>query len=207
MIVAGIDPSLTNCGIAILQHGTPRMGTSVGHAGKDGASYDNRSDRIVSQARAILAAIETTLAAGRPDQRVKFYLDQHLDLAVIEGPAYGQNLPSNHDRAGLWWGLYSALRAKKIPTAVVNPATRAKWATGSGRAEKRDVLAAVRAWWPDHTIRNHDIADALVLAAIGAHHLGDPMPFPVKDRHTLSLEAINWPSISCAKPEQGQVNT
>lgn len=190
MIVAGIDPSLTSCGIAILDQGHPVALDAVGHGGKDGASYDHRSRRIVSQCRCIISIIN----------------GHTPDLAVIEGPAYGQNLPSNHDRAGLWWGLYSALRAKKIPTAVVNPATRAKWATGSGRAEKRDVLAAVRAWWPDHTIRNHDIADALVLAAIGAHHAGDPMPFPVKDRHTLSLESINWPSISCAKPEQGQVN-
>lgn len=116
-----------------------------------------------------------------------------IDLAVIEGPAYGANLPSNHDRAGLWWGLYSALRARKIPTAVVAPGTRAKWATGHGRATKTDVLAAVRTWWPHQAIRNHDIADAAVLATLGAYHLGEPMPFPVKDRHTLALEAIAWP--------------
>lgn len=180
MIVVGIDPSLTNCGIAILHNGQPAYLDTIGHPGHDGANYDNRSDRIVSQCRAIITA--TTRAVG-----------DRIDLAVIEGPAYGANLPSNHDRAGLWWGLYSALRARKIPTAVVAPGTRAKWATGHGRASKTDVLTAVRTWWPNQAIRNHDIADAAVLAALGAFHLGEPMPFPVKDRHTLALEAIAWP--------------
>lgn len=180
VVVAGIDPSLTNCGIAILHNGQPAYLDTIGHPGHDGANYDHRSDRIVSQARAIIATAITTQPI-RPH------------LAVIEGPAYGANLPSNHDRAGLWWGLYSALRAKQIPTAVVAPGTRAKWATGHGRATKTDVLTAVRTWWPGTIIRNHDIADALVLATIGAHHHGDPMPFPVKPRHTLALEAIAWP--------------
>lgn len=186
MIVAGIDPSLTSCGIAILDNGQPVALDAVGHGGKNGASYDHRSRRIVSQCRTVIAAITECNIGGRNSP-------PNVDLAVIEGPAYGQNLPSNHDRAGLWWGLYSALRAKKIPTAVVAPKTRAKWATGNGNSDKRDVLTTVRTWWPDHTIRNHDIADALVLATIGAHHHGDPMPFPVKPRHTLALEAIAWP--------------
>ena len=182
MIVAGIDPSLTNCGIAILTNGQPTYLDSIGHPGHDGASYDNRSDRIVSQARTVINAII------RPKRE-----NIAIDLAVIEGPAYGQNLPSNHDRAGLWWGLYSALRSRRIPTAVIAPTTRAKWATGHGRATKTDVLTTVRTWWPNHHIRNHDIADALVLATIGAHHHGDPMPFTPRPRHTLSTDTITWP--------------
>lgn len=192
-VVVGIDPSLTSCGIAILTNGQPTRLDAVGHTGKDGASYDHRSRRIVSQCHAIMAAII------QPER-------ENIALAVIEGPAYGHNLPSNHDRAGLWWGLYSALRAKKIPTAVVAPGTRAKWATGHGRAGKSDVLATVRSWWPDTTIRNHDIADAAVLAALGAFHVGDPMPFQPKPRHQIGADVINWPSIPCAKPEHGQVN-
>lgn len=187
MIVAGIDPSLTNCGIAILKAGQPVYLDTIGHKGRDGANYNNRSDRIVSQARAIIRTITDITGDGEGGHT--------LHLAVIEGPAYGANLPSNHDRAGLWWGLYSALRARKIPTAVVAPGTRAKWATGHGRATKTDVLAAVRTWWPNQAIRNHDIADAAVLATLGAYHLGDPMPFPTKDRHQLSADIIDWPEV------------
>ncbi|PQM51814.1 hypothetical protein C5U48_12875 [Mycolicibacter virginiensis] len=177
MIVAGIDPSLTSTGVAILEHGNPAYLHAVGHGGRDGASYDHRSRRIVSQCRTITGILATWT----------------LDLAVIEGPAYAHANAYTHDGAGLWWGLYSALRARKIPTAVIAPKTRARWATGNGNADKKAVLAAVRTWWPNTTIRNHDIADALALATIGAHHHGDPMPFPTKPRHTLALEAIAWP--------------
>jgi Holliday junction resolvasome RuvABC endonuclease subunit len=188
MIVAGIDPSLTSCGIALLRNGQPQLLTTIGHPGHNSAHYNHRSDRIVSQCRAVIDAITDVT-----NPRNGFTQKTHIDLAVIEGPAYGTNLPSNHDRAGLWWGLYSALRAKKIPTAVVAPGTRAKWATGHGQAAKTDVLAAVRAWWPNTTIRNHDIADAACLALIGAFRLGDKIPFEPKPRHHLSLDAISWP--------------
>lgn len=190
VVVAGIDPSLTSCGIAILVAGQPVYLDAIGHPGRDGASYDHRSRRIVSQCRAIITAITECNIGGRNSTP-----NVAIDLAVIEGPAYGHNLPSNHDRAGLWWGIYSALRAKHIPTAVVAPGTRAKWATGHGRAGKSDVLAAVRAWWPNHSIRNHDVADALVLAALGAYHLNEPMPFTPKDRHQLGADIIDWPEV------------
>ena len=58
---------------------------------------------------------------------------------------------------------------------VVPPKTRAKYATGNGGADKRAVLAAVRAAYPQFTIRNDNEADAVVLAAIGARSLGHPI--------------------------------
>ncbi|MCV7100062.1 hypothetical protein [Mycobacterium palustre] len=124
-------------------------------------------------------------------------------------PAYAHANAYTHDCAGLWWGLYSGLRARKIPIAVITPGTRSKWATGSGRADKRAVLAAVRATWAPWAklITNDDVADALVLAEIGARHLGGQLHFPARRRHVEALAGISWPSISCAKPENTQVNT
>lgn len=183
MIVAGIDPSLTNTGIAVLCDGQPLSLRSVGHGTPNGKTYGHRSDRIVSQCRAVIDAI--ILAE-----------DAKPALAVIEGPAYGANLPSAHDRAGLFWGLYSTLRARRIPIAVIAPSTRALWATGHGNADKQTILATVRAWWPDTRILNHDIADACVLALAGAFHHGDPMPFDVKERHTTNLAAVQWPELA-----------
>lgn len=61
------------------------------------------------------------------------------------------------------------------------------------KARKARVLAAVREMWPDETIRNDDEADALALATIGAHHLGWPLPFETKERHTTGLQAVEWP--------------
>lgn len=185
MIVVGIDPSLTNTGIVALHTGTPVVLRSIGHQGRDGATYGERSDRIVSLCRAIVTVLtEIADTHGPPG------------LAVIEGPAYGHNLPSAHDRAGLWWGLYSALRAKNTPTAVVAPGTRAKWATGHGRAPKAEVLATVRSWWPNTRIANHDIADAAVLALMGALYAGHPMPFPIKPRHRTALDTVVWPVLA-----------
>lgn len=189
MIIAGIDPSLTNTGIAVLCDGAPARLHSLGHGTPNGKTYGHRSDRIVSQCRAVISWLDDNLQGPLGI----LPLSKRLDLAVIEGPAYGANMPSNHDRAGLFWGLYSTLRARKIPIAVIPPATRAKWATGKGNADKTTVLATVRAWWPTTHIANHDQADAAVLAAIGAFHHGDPMPFEVKERHTANLAAVQWP--------------
>lgn len=178
-VVCGIDPSLTNSGIAILTDGQPSLITSTGIGGHDGADYRTRSRRL----RAVCAKVITTI------------LDHTTpDLVVIEGPAYAAKFGNGFDRAGLWHGLYAALDARHTPIAVCAPQTRAKWATGKGNAQKADVLAAVQSWWPNLAIADHDRADALVLATIGAHHHGDPMPFTTKPRHTTALEAIAWPA-------------
>lgn len=183
VIALGLDPSLTSTGIAVLTDGHPTALRAIGHGTPDGKTYAHRSDRIVSQARAV----------------VRFVEDHAMpDLAVIEGPAYANANAYTHDQSGLWWGLYSSLRARKVPLAVMAPATRCLWATGQGRAQKQTVLSAVRAWWPEITIANHDIADAAVLALAGAFHLGDPMPFEVKERHTANLAAVKWPETRSA---------
>ncbi|MBN7454297.1 crossover junction endodeoxyribonuclease RuvC [Mycobacteroides abscessus] len=178
-IVLGIDPSLRSTGLAVLTDGQPTALHSIGYGGHDGDSYATRSRRVRAVCRAV---IEWALRDGPPD------------LAVIEGPAYGQFLPSTFDRSGLWHGLFGALDAKKVPVAVVPPQTRAKWATGNGRAEKGEVLLNVREWFgPRVKVVNHDIADAAVLALMGAFRLGEAMPFTVKPRHYAGLDAAAWP--------------
>lgn len=219
MIVVGLDPSLTSAGIAILHNGRPALLRSVGHDSRNGSSYAHRSDRIVSQSRAVMAVLvdacagRNTLDAARNPHVTSVGnrfspMSFPIDLAVIEGPAYAHANAYTHDCAGLWWGLYSGLRARKIPIAVIAPTTRAKWATGTGRAGKATVLAAVRTTWAPWVklIANDDIGDALVLAEIGARHLGEELHFPPRRRHVEALAGITWPSISCAKPEHQRVN-
>lgn len=177
MIVAGIDPSLTSAGVAVLDNGRPVHVSHHGLRGHNGASWTSRSRRVRWTCGQIIAALA----------------DLTPDLVMIEGPSYGSQHGSQFDRAGLWHGLYASLDARKVSVGVVAPQTRAKWATGTARAEKRRVLEAVRAWFPNQPITCDDEADALVLACIGAHHLGDPMPFEVKPRHTTGLEKVAWP--------------
>lgn len=188
--IVGIDPSLTSCGIAVLGDESIyapvviRSLLSVGHPGKNTDGWDDRSDRIVSQTR-----------------RVIEYIPRDADLVVIEDlPSHVKLLPSFRDRCVLWGGIYSALRARRTPIAVCNPATREKWATGKvvrdlgTKERKARVLAAVREQWPDRRIANDDIADALILAAMGALKLGWTLPFEIKPRHHGGLAAIAWPT-------------
>lgn len=188
-VVVGIDPSLSSAGIAILVDGRPRFLRSVGSPAIPGVSgyYGERSDRIGRQCRQILAEIDGWTERTGEDRP---------ELAVIEGQAFGANLPSTSERSGLWWRLYASLRGRGVPIAVIAPKTRALWAAGSGDADKAAVKAAVRAWWPHarNHIRNDDIADAAALALAGAFHLGDPMPFPIKPQHHNRLKAAQWPT-------------
>ena len=182
MIVCGLDLSLTNAGIAILADGRPTLLTSVGHGGKNGADYAHRSRRVRSQCQAVLNVLRDNIRnrlAG-------------IDLAVIEGPSYGSVYGDPFDRAGLWHGVFGALDAKKVPIAVVAPSTLKKWVTGKGNADKAAVLATVREWCGPR-VANHDEADSLALAYVGAYTLGDPIPFAPKERHRIGLEQVKWP--------------
>lgn len=181
IIVVGIDPSLTSTGIAVLLDGQPTTLRAIGHNNPNGHDYAHRSDRIVSQTRTVIRLIENTCLP---------------DLAVIEGPAYGANLPSHYDRAGLFWGLYSTLRARRIPAAVVAPKTRALWATGNGNADKPMVLAALRAHFPNIRIGNHDIADAAALATLGTFWLSHgQLCQPEKPRQIAAAQTVKWPNV------------
>ncbi len=172
---------LTRTGIAVLTDGRPTLIRSIGHGGRNGDNYDQRSRRITSQCRAILDII----APHTPH------------LALIEDQLYhGPMLPSALDRAALWWGVYSALR-RRMPIAVINPATLKVWTTGKGNAEKLDMLNTTRLWYRE-AISNHDEADSIALATIGAYHCGDPLPFEPKARHATALEKVQWPEVARA---------
>lgn len=179
MIIGGIDPSLTNTGIAKFDSGNPIALHSIGYGGHDGDSYTDRSKRVRAVCRSVIAYI---------------LRDPGPELVVIEGPAYGQFLPSTFDRSGLWHGLFGALDAKGVAVGVVPPQTRSKWATGNGRADKGEVLQTVREWLPVKVL-NHDIADAAVLGLMGVlkYDHSARMPFSVKERHYNGLEAAAWP--------------
>lgn len=192
MIVAGIDPSLTSTGVCVVRDGQPVVLRSIGYTGNNADCWRTRGRRIVKQVRGVMPLV---VQQGVPD------------LAVIEGPDYGDNMPSTFDRSGLWWGLFCELWARNIPVAVVAPASRAKWATGKGRisdpaltphqrrkAHKRLVLDEVQRWWPNVKVHNDDMADAAAMAMMGALRGGDPMPFLVRGRHMLGLEAVAWPA-------------
>lgn len=120
-----------------------------------------------------------------------------LDLAVIEGPSYGNQgqgrQSGHHERAGLWWAIRTLLHTRGVPTAVVAPATLKRYATGKGNAGKTDVVLAAARRFPWFA-GGDDEADALVLAAMGADRLGTPLTEMPKT-HRAALDAVDWPAV------------
>ena len=178
--IVGIDPSLTSAGVAVLRGGKPVHLSHHGYSGHSGASYQMRSRRVRKQVLDVCAIIRDHTA--------------YPDLVVIEEHPYAvRACGAEFDRSGLWHGIFGQLDYLGWPIAVVHPGTHKRWITGCGAAKKREVVETMRAWYPGQPIANDDEADALGHALIGAFHLGDPMPFPVKDRHHSGLEKVVWP--------------
>lgn len=160
--ILGIDPSLTSTGVCVVNRDrlgntftaeTTRIRTKPGD-GSWKAQYD-RMCQIVGT--------------------LKLELDRLPTLVSMEAPAFSRVQGHQHDRSGLWWMIYDACAEKRIP--VITPTTnqRMQYATGSGNAQKDLVLAAAIKRWPDVEVSGNDVADALILAAIGCRVLGVPI--------------------------------
>lgn len=118
-------------------------------------------------------------------------------LVVVEAPSHGSKFGNPHERAGLWWRVVQYLvRAAEDAGGVVVPVapkTRAKYAAGSGNADKRQVLAAVNERMPFAHVRDHNLADALALAAMGWRSLGRPIDGVATRPMDEAMRAVRWP--------------
>jgi hypothetical protein len=141
-------------------------------------------------------------AAVRGHVRMEWLYDRILEavpadvaLVVVEGPSYGSQgamrQAGHHERAGLWWLLTHSLWKRGVDYAVASPASRAKYATGKGNADKATVVREVTRRFPWFQ-GGEDEADALVLAAMGADWLGCAM-VAVPQTHRKALDAVRWP--------------
>lgn len=166
--IVGIDISLTSTGVA-----TPGGTIHVPTTGRRRDSLLARHQRLTHIARSVLEHIADA------------------DLAVIEGPSHHSVGGSTWDRGGLWWLITDGLLSRDIPTAVVSPNGRAKYATGSGAARKTAVIDAAETRYA-RTFANDDEADAWVLMAMGYHQAGQPLA-EVPPVHALALIAVEWP--------------
>lgn len=191
----GIDPSQTAAGIAAITHGPlswPVLLRDVGETGHRADPWTRRARRIRAQAKRVMNVVDEAAES----------LGLQYVLAVVEGPAYANRLPSQFDRAGVFWGIISALDARNIPIAVIPPTTRAIFATGHGHADKKLVVQETKAIWREagdpglvEAISNDNKADALTLATMGAMHLGWTLPFKgaPRRRHVENIAKCEWP--------------
>jgi Holliday junction resolvasome RuvABC endonuclease subunit len=116
----------------------------------------------------------------------------HLRVG-IEGPSYGSKGASVHQVAGLWWAITQRLYQLELPYYVITPSQRMKYATGKGQADKDIVLAAVINRYRDLVeVTGNDIADSLIIAAMGARHYGSPLEHHLPELNLKAMEAVEW---------------
>ena len=179
--VVGIDLSLTSTGLCAIEDGTILELHNVKSKGRKGDNLAQRRDRLYVIANEIVDWVEGDGA----------------DLVVIESPSFGSKFGSPHDRSGLWWIVVNALRANECPVAEVAPQSRAKYGAGKGNAKKDVVFAHVLERYSDlssQRIANDDIADAVILAAMGSRHLGFPVEEDMPEANLDAMGGAKWPT-------------
>lgn len=182
-VVVGLDSSLTSYGLARLDLPglIPDPSVRVSRLTSkpppaDEVTLDTRSHRL------------RRLAGGA------FNACAGADLVMIEGPSYASDSGAAHDRAGLWWMVVGRLTGQGYTVVEVPPSTVKVYATGNGGAPKDQVLAAVIRRYPAVEVSGNDEADALVLAAMGARHLGQPIEPDLPQTHLRAMKAVKWPT-------------
>jgi crossover junction endodeoxyribonuclease RuvC len=180
--VVGVDLSLTSTGLADSCGRTQRVRTKS----CDGVPATVR--RLATISREVHSF--ATMTAGEDGVDGPRYAADLADLVVIEGPSFASTSGQQHTRGGLWWAVVDALHWADLPILVIPPTTLKKYATGSGSAGKDAVLAAAIKRYPQWDISGNDVADAVVLACIGARLLGRPVENSMPKAHHLELGTV-----------------
>lgn len=197
MRIAGVDPSLTNTGLVLIDNGQLDAAHSIGWGkGMSLGTWLQRNQRGRELASSVM----------------QWVVDSRPDCVAIESPIpHGMQRASTPDQ---WW-LFGLILAecdiRGLPTVCVNPVTRQCWPAGK-RWDKKQILAWVRdeCYRPvvvhgrqRQRVLNADIADAVVLALLTGVRAGEPMPFRLQDRHVHSISDVDWPELIRALPEPG----
>lgn len=175
--IVGVDPSLTSLGLAAIREGSV---VAVARVRSKGSTKDSLLQRYERQ-QGIIEQVRGFVAEWGPD------------LALIEGPSYGSKFGHPHDRSGLWWGIVSTLLVTAAcPVVEVPPTVRMKYATGKGSADKDVVLAHTIKRYPMADITSNDVADAVILAAMGSRHCRVPAEESLPLTHLAAMDKIRW---------------
>lgn len=185
--VSGLDLSLTGTGYARITDPDKAVPTWW---------CQTRTSKALPVDDRAWPAVRTRLRVLADQILVDVYHDSP-DLLVLEGPSLGSSGAGTWDRAGLWWLVYDGLVRQQQRVAVVPPSNVKTYATGKGGgadASKDSVLLAVSRRYKDAPIHNNNEADALVLAAMGARHLGSPVEASLPQTHLRAMPGCQWPS-------------
>lgn len=181
MSVVGIDPSLRCTGVAFAN--APGTLTAQRFPTKPAATLAEQRDQV----RYIVGSVMDWVPAS-------------LELTVIEKPYVPQRHGAGDVIERAWlFGLFVDQLMRRGPVVVVSAKGRAKYGSGNGNAEKKEVLAAVRRAFPNIAVRDDNEADAMVLACMGARHLGVPLDGEASKKQLEAMSAVLWPVIERRK--------
>jgi Holliday junction resolvasome RuvABC endonuclease subunit len=176
MDVLGIDPSLTATGLAKTTESTVVL-----------------THRVTTMPATELGAIR---------QRIRYVVGQTLKFApaecitIIEAPIVTRNGRGGQQLERAWlFGFLVDQLMQRGPVIQVSPRTRAKYGSGNGNADKKTVLAAVRATFPSLRIVDDNVADALALLSMGARWKGEPIDGAPSKAQLAAMTSVRWPSL------------
>lgn len=199
--IVGLDLSLTATGLALVETGT---GTNVvGLTGSPLITPRVSVRRVESKARARKKG-DPPPTIGERSLRLRKIAGQiteacaGADLVVVEGPSYASEGAGTWDRAGLWWLVTARITGAGLNVVEVPPSNVKMYALGKGGGAgtgKDEVLAAViRRYLPVVEVPGNNEADSLILAAMGARFIGQPIePGGVLPAtHLKAMEKVRW---------------
>ena len=158
MIVMGIDQSFTSSGIVILnEEGNVNLFKTINTGPEQGNIFD----------RSLLIADEITL----------LIVNYNIEKVILEGLAFGLSHSTSLTDLAALQGIiiYSLLLMEMDNYKIITPGTLKKYATGNGRASKKEVFEGLPEIVRDAIIEigykpttgMYDIADAYWLAKMG----------------------------------------
>ncbi|WP_291053648.1 crossover junction endodeoxyribonuclease RuvC [Herbiconiux sp.] len=176
MIAVGIDPSLSATGLASITDAGAVETQRVVHGATTGLS------EMAERVRYIVGRTVRFVPRG--------------SLVLIEEmyiPQGGKQAGLVLERAWLWGFLVDQMFRLGCEVVVVGAKQRAKLATGNGNAEKAEVAAAMRDRFPGVRIPDHNVADAVAMAAAGARWAGFPVDGALSKKQHEAMAAVAWP--------------
>jgi hypothetical protein len=174
VIVVGLDLSLTNSGVTVIRDGEIDL-----HQVRSPAPGDSSVLAVWERIR--YSAIRVVRLV--PPESV----------VVVEWASYASKFGQPDERNAHRWLTAGTLASRGCRVLKVSPKTRAKYAADDGGADKKQVLAAMRARHPGLVIADDNVADSLALAAMGARHLGRPIDGVPSKQQTEVMRTLRWP--------------
>ena len=177
--VVGLDISITSTGMA----------TGLGWCAKTGR--DGVTKLPLRERYSTLNDIASTI--------IVLTNAEHADLVLVEKLVFNRQDGGRGgagERSYLYYRVMGTIAEAGVPIVEVPQATLKTYALGKGSGEKNELVDSVARRLPMFaTGGKHDMADAAVLAAMGADYLGHPLADMPK-AHRAALDKVTWPEVA-----------